>query len=76
DNSHRRGEPVTFALDGTIAGWAEGLQRLPVGSRARLVIPHWLGYGANGAPPAIGANETLVFEVELLAILPREGWNP
>ncbi|MDX9768316.1 MAG: FKBP-type peptidyl-prolyl cis-trans isomerase, partial [Ectothiorhodospiraceae bacterium] len=42
DNSHRRGEPVTFALDGTIAGWAEGLQRLPVGSRARLVIPHWL----------------------------------
>jgi FKBP-type peptidyl-prolyl cis-trans isomerase len=68
DSSHRTGEPVTFQVGGVIPGWTEALQLMPVGSKYRLVIPPALAYGAQGAPPDIGPNATLVFEVELLAI--------
>ena len=68
DSSVGRGSPVSFPLGRVIAGWQEGLQLMPEGSKYVFVIPPELAYGARGAPPNIGPNETLVFQVELLQI--------
>lgn len=68
DSSYRDGSPVTFALNEVIPGWTEGLQLMPAGAKYRIVLPPALAYGAAGAPPDIGPNATLVFEVELLGI--------
>jgi FKBP-type peptidyl-prolyl cis-trans isomerase len=68
DSSHRTGQPVTFEVGGVIDGCTEALQLMPVGSKYRLVIPPALAYGAQGSPPDIGPNATLIFEVELLSI--------
>ncbi|MEI8234533.1 MAG: FKBP-type peptidyl-prolyl cis-trans isomerase [Verrucomicrobiota bacterium] len=65
-------EPVTFPVEGVIPGWVEALQLMPVGSKWQLVIPPSLGYGEAGAPPTIGPNQVLVFEVELLSVKPTE----
>ncbi len=69
DNSKKRGEPTTFGLDGVIRGWREVLPLMRVGSRWLVTIPPDLAYGINGAGSAIGPNETLVFEIELLDVL-------
>lgn len=69
DSSYERDQPATFSVGGVIPGFSEGLQLMPVGSTYRLVIPSDLAYGEQGAAGgAIGPNETLVFEVELLEI--------
>ncbi|MBU2872528.1 FKBP-type peptidyl-prolyl cis-trans isomerase [Marinobacter salexigens] len=69
DSSRERGEPVTFALNQVIPGWTEGLQLMSEGARYKLYIPSDLAYGPGGNR-SIGPNETLVFDVELLAVNP------
>jgi FKBP-type peptidyl-prolyl cis-trans isomerase FkpA len=68
DSSVERGEPAEFPLNNVIRGWTEGLQLMREGDRFRFTIPSELAYGAN-APPSIGPNQVLVFEVELIAVL-------
>lgn len=69
DNSYKRGEPLTFRLDGVIPGWTEGLKHVKKGGKIELVIPPDLAYGQNGVP-GIPPNSTLVFQVELLDVKP------
>lgn len=68
DSSYDRGEPVTFPVNGVIAGWTEALQLMKEGATWQLVIPSALAYGERGAGAVIGPNATLVFEVELISI--------
>lgn len=68
DSSVDRGEPVSFPVDGVIPGWTEALQLMKEGDKWQIVIPAKLAYGENGAPPKIGPNTALVFDVELLSI--------
>lgn len=68
DSSVQRGQPATFSLQQVVAGWQEGIPLMQEGSKFRFTIPPHLGYGSAGAPPMIGPNETLIFEVELIRV--------
>ena len=68
DSSLARGEPIEFALEGVIACWTEGVQKMKVGGKAKLTCPPAIAYGARGAGGVIPPNATLNFEVELLGI--------
>jgi FKBP-type peptidyl-prolyl cis-trans isomerase FkpA len=69
DSSVQRNEPATFPLSGVIKCWTEGVQKIKVGGKSRLVCPANLAYGERGSPPVIKPGATLVFEVELLEIV-------
>jgi FKBP-type peptidyl-prolyl cis-trans isomerase FklB len=68
DSSVERGQPASFPLNRVIKGWTEGLQLMPVGSKFRFFIPPHLAYGERAVSAVIGANSTLIFDVELLGI--------
>ena len=68
DSSVQRGEPATFPLNQVIAGWTEGLQLMPEGSKYRVFIPYTLGYGERGAGASIPPFAALVFDVELIEV--------
>ena len=51
-----------------IPGWDQGVEGMKVGGRRELIIPPELAYGPEGAPPAIGPNETLIFVIDLLEV--------
>jgi FKBP-type peptidyl-prolyl cis-trans isomerase FklB len=72
DSSVQRGQPTSFEVGGVIPGWTEALLLMPVGSKWELYIPSELAYGERGAGGVIKPNSVLVFEVELLEILPAE----
>jgi FKBP-type peptidyl-prolyl cis-trans isomerase FkpA len=68
DSSYKRNEPAEFPLGEVIACWTEGLQRMKVGGKARLVCPSSIAYGDEGRP-SIPGGASLIFEIELLAII-------
>ncbi len=70
DASWDRNAPIDFVLGkgDVIKGWDQGLAGMKVGGRRQLVIPPSLGYGADGRPPTIPPNDTLVFVVDLVAV--------
>lgn len=68
DSSIERGEPVIFPLTAVIPCWTEGMQKMAVGGKAKLICPSDIAYGDSGRPPAIPPGATLIFEVELLEI--------
>ena len=70
DSSIDREEPASFGVNGVIKGWTEALQLMKEGAKWKLCIPADIAYGENGSN-SIGPNETLVFEVELLKVIPK-----
>lgn len=71
DSSVDRNETTTFAVNGVIKGWTEALLLMTVGDKWKLFIPSELAYGETGNN-SIGPNETLIFDVELINIVPKE----
>jgi len=71
DSSVDRGEPSKFKVNQVISGWTEALQLMTVGDKWKLFIQSDLAYGETGNN-SIGPNETLIFEVELINITPKE----
>jgi FKBP-type peptidyl-prolyl cis-trans isomerase FkpA/FKBP-type peptidyl-prolyl cis-trans isomerase FklB len=77
DSSVERGTPATFPLNRVVPCWTEGLQKMKVGGKAKLVCPSSIAYGDRGAPPKIKPGAPLVFDVELIEIEPvKEGAAP
>src|SRR4051812_1567807 len=70
DASWDRGQPFDFQLGSgqVIPGWDQGVAGMKVGGRRELIIPPDLGYGAQGQPPTIPANATLVFVIDLVSV--------
>jgi peptidylprolyl isomerase len=70
DSSYDRGQPFSFKLGGgqVIQGWDQGVAGMKVGGRRELIIPPDLAYGAQGQPPTIPPNATLVFVIDLVSI--------
>lgn len=85
DSSYERGAPIVASLDSLIRGWQQGMPGMRVGGKRRLTVPADLAYSGMAVVQAVnmgglsGAGEvlippesTLVFEIELLGIRPRE----
>ncbi len=70
DSSIARNQPVEFQVSQVIAGWTEGLQLMKEGAKYRFFIPARLGYGEMGSGDSIAPNSTLIFDVELIQVLP------
>ena len=68
DSSVQRGQPLEMPVNGFIRGWQEALVLMSVGDKWKLFVPPELAYGDRGSGPSIGPNETLIFEMELLAV--------
>ena len=71
DSSVVRDEPAEFSLDSVIKGWTEGVRLMVVGDKTRFWIPGELAYGNSPSRPGVPSG-TLVFDIELLEIMPSE----
>jgi len=71
DSTADSDQPLTFVLgqNKVIKGWELGVLGMKMGEKRRLTVPSSLAYGKAGRPPVIPPNATLIFDIELLAIL-------
>lgn len=58
-----------------IHGWIDGLKQFNKGSKGIIVIPSFLAYGLNGAPPKIQPNENIVFDIEVTDIISHDAYQ-
>jgi FKBP-type peptidyl-prolyl cis-trans isomerase len=73
DSSYARKETETFGVSQVIPGWVEALQLMQEGDKWELAIPAELAYGPGGSGGAIGPNQVLLFEVELIKVIDKAG---
>jgi FKBP-type peptidyl-prolyl cis-trans isomerase len=72
DSSYDRGKPAEFGVAGVVKGFSEALMMMKPGAKYKVFIPPELGYGERGAGKVIGPNEVLIFDLELLEVLPEK----
>jgi len=70
DSSHAAGQSRLLPLDRTPAGFREGVGSMRIGGKRKLLIPYKLAYGEHGDPPRIPHRALIIYDVELLEILP------
>lgn len=70
DSSVDRGQPVSFSLNGVIAGFGEGLKLVGEGGKITLYMPSDIAYGDHPRPGVIKAGMALIFEVEMIKVNP------
>lgn len=77
DSSRDRGPPlsVLFGVGRMITGLDKGLEGMKVGGQRTLVIPPTMGYGARKAFNELPPNSILIFDVELLDVVPERNIN-
>ena len=68
DSSYAKGKPADISLNRVVRCWQEGIPKMKVGGKARLVCPSDIGYGDRGSRNIPGG-AALNFEVELLEIV-------
>jgi FKBP-type peptidyl-prolyl cis-trans isomerase len=75
DSSRDRNEPFEFKLGAgmVIKGWDEGVVGMKPGGKRKLTIPADKAYGKSGHPPVIPPDSPLVFDIELIEIVPPSG---
>ena len=73
-DAFQRGEVATFRVGQrrVIAGLEYGVEGMRVGGMRRVHVPPHLGYAEDGVPGIIPANAKLLFEVELLRVIPAD----
>jgi len=63
-----KAQSISFPLSRVIPCWTEGVQKMKVGGKAKLVCPPELAYGSRGSGSDVPPDATLIFEIELLNI--------
>lgn len=74
DAAEDREDPFTFQLDRgkVIPGWEYGMLMMREGEIRLIIVPFEMGYGTRGRAPDIPRMATLIFEVEMLKVTPRD----
>ncbi len=72
DSSYNREEPLIFTIgsQSVIPGLEEGVLSMKENGKARIIVPSFLAYAETGYGSLIGPFATLIFEVELIKIMP------